>query len=246
MRLGKSSMQGPQANSMKFTSLPPMKRPPGVLQFFRSLGSTWQGNRARRDGDLASQTRFPHSEFIEPLETRQALGLMPKDIVIGYIGRSPEAQNHNFILEILTEAHRMNSHVRLLLVGGGLIRLNLEERAIALGLHSLIVFTSALLDASQRLQAMDVLAVPSKGQIPDLAVLKAQAAGLPCVIAANITTKAVVIDSLVTRLPAESAAHAWAATLLERAAESRSASENFSFNKNASLERLAAIYRTTQ
>jgi glycosyltransferase involved in cell wall biosynthesis len=198
---------GLPAASTKSTDLP-MR----VLQVLQALNP----------GGIKIEVDSP-GEWIEPLETRETLGLSADQIVIGHVGRFVDAKRYRLLLEILVAAHRMNPRCRLLLAGDGPLRAAIEKRAESMDIRKLVVFAGKRFDNARVLQAMDVLAFPSK-------FTGARAAGIPCVGAMAVQP--------------DSPAQTWAVLILERAAHSRSLSPESP--RDASLERLAAIYRTTR
>jgi glycosyltransferase involved in cell wall biosynthesis len=115
---------------------------------------------------------------------RAGWGLERDAVVLGHVGRFEPQKNHAFLLEILAAARRIDPRVRPLLMGDGPLRPWVERRAAELGLRA--VFTGSRGDVPRlMLGAMDAFVFPSRFEGLGLAMVEAQAAGLP-VIAADV------------------------------------------------------------
>lgn len=135
-------------------------------------------------------------------EYRQSMGLDGK-LVIGHVGRFHEAKNHDFLLESVAALQAFRPDAVLLLVGDGELRTEIERKIEELGLRGRVILTGNRGDVSELMQAMDLLAFPSKWEGLPVTIVEAQAAGLPCLISDRITHD-VDLSSLVRRLPIDS------------------------------------------
>lgn len=116
---------------------------------------------------------------------------VPEDaFVIGHIGRFNEVKNHFKILDIFESIKRKNKDAYLVLVGDGPLRKEIEELAKERNLKSAIKFLGIRNDVSNILQAMDVFLMPSLYEGLPVALVEAQAAGLPCVVSDSVTLEA--------------------------------------------------------
>jgi glycosyltransferase involved in cell wall biosynthesis len=159
--------------------------------------------------DLAS---FAHAG--DRRETRQALGLPDDALVIGHVGRFHERKNHRLLLEIAVEVAARAPAAHLLLVGEGELRPAIAARAEELQIADRTVFTGARSDIPRLMQAMDVFVFPSYHEGLGLAVLEAQASGLPCILAADLPEEVDVVPGLVSRVPRTVSAASWAEAVL--------------------------------
>lgn len=157
-------------------------------------------------------SRFTPDEDVR-LKYREDMGLRDS-FVIGHVGRLHEAKNHSFLLEAFAIAHERNDAARLLLVGDGELRGEIEEKIGTLGIGDAVIMTGNRQDVPQLMQCMDVLAFPSRWEGMPVTLVEAQSAGLPCLISDNITHD-VDLSPLIRRLPIDDAG-AWAAELLRR------------------------------
>ena len=165
------------------------------------------------------------------------------------MGRFDRAKNHWFLTEIAAEVMRRRPMTRLLLLGDGGTRRAIEERVKNLGIAEKTIFAGTRTDVAQFLEAADAMVFPSLWEGLGLALVEAQAAGLPCVISDVIPEEADIVPSLIHRVSlAESAAY-WAERLLAAARDSAPLEtgalvsvEDSSFNVLHSVEELYALY----
>ncbi|MHC5269462.1 glycosyltransferase family 1 protein [Enterococcus sp. LJL98] len=133
--------------------------------------------------------------------------------VIGHVGRFVHAKNHTFLIEIFKEISDINSSAVLLLVGEGEEKKNIEKKVRDLGLTSRVIFTGVRDDIPNILQALDVFLFPSLFEGLGLAVIEAQASGLPSIISDNIPLE-VEITNLVKFISLKAEKTAWAKEVL--------------------------------
>lgn len=122
-----------------------------------------------------------------------------EDFVVMHVGRMIYAKNHEFLLDAFRELLKAEPTAKLVLVGDGELRRQIEEKAAALPQNSVLLL-GARTDIPRLLQAADVFAFPSIFEGLPVTMIEAQAAGLPCVKSDTITDECIVTD-LVTSLP---------------------------------------------
>jgi glycosyltransferase involved in cell wall biosynthesis len=147
-------------------------------------------------------------------ELRQQLGIPEDAPVVGHIGRLAEEKNQAFLLRVGTRLISREPRARLVIVGGGGLRLELETTARRLGLQQRVVFTGPREDVAELLGGVfDAFALPSRREGLPAVVLEAQAAGLPCVVSEHTPDEAVVLPELVERVALDRGPAAWADAL---------------------------------
>ncbi len=142
---------------------------------------------------------------------RQALGL--DGLVIGHIGRLVDVKNHSFLLRVFQSFLKKVPGARLLLVGDGPLRSQIEAQARVLGLGERVMLLGERMDIPQLLCAMDAFVLPSKFEGFPVATLEAQSTGLPCLLADTVPRKMGITD-LVAFCSLQEAPEAWADRLL--------------------------------
>ena len=134
-------------------------------------------------------------------EIRRKYGL-EDSFVIGHVGHLAQVKNQIFLIRLLPELLKARPETRLLLLGEGLDRPMLTDQVEALGLQEAVTFTGNVDNVGAFMSAMDVFAFPSLYEGMPLALMEAQANGLPCLISDKIPSDAVVTDQAVS-LPLE-------------------------------------------
>jgi glycosyltransferase involved in cell wall biosynthesis len=143
---------------------------------------------------------------------RSELGLGDNFTVI-HVGRMVYAKNHEFLLDAFRELLHTEPGAKLVLIGDGELRPEIEAKAAQLPAGSVLILGSRT-DISRLLQAADVFAFPSHFEGLPVTMIEAQTAGLPCVKSDTITDECVVTD-LVTSLPITDPA-LWAEEILKK------------------------------
>ena len=123
-----------------------------------------------------------------------------QNLVIGHVGRFDAQKNHTFLLDIFSECVNIVPNARLLLVGDGEGRTQIQEKAKSLGLEEKVIFTGVRNDVADLLQAMDVFVFPSLYEGVPVTMIEAQASGLPCVISDGVPKDCVITSGLVTSM----------------------------------------------
>jgi glycosyltransferase involved in cell wall biosynthesis len=112
---------------------------------------------------------------------REELGFGPQDVVLIFIGRLGPEKNVPFLVRSFAGAIQANDHLRLVLIGDGPERANLEDRVERSGLHDQVKLLGSLPYAQvPRYMAMaDAFVTASVTEVHPLTVIEAMAAGLP-------------------------------------------------------------------
>ena len=118
-------------------------------------------------------------------DLKQTLGIDPHVNVIGTIGRLAPEKGYQFLIDAV--ARLSKSHVenfRLVLVGDGPLRAQLERQARRQGIDHLVIFAGFRPDVSALLGAFDIVAFSSICEALPVALLEAMAAGR-CIVATS-------------------------------------------------------------
>jgi len=114
---------------------------------------------------------------------RQKFGFKQDDIVLTYMGRLGIEKNLPFLLRSFAGIANTYENVRLLVIGDGSDRENLEERVRLMGLAERVHFTGMVPynDLPAYLAAADAFVTASVSEVHPLSVIEALASGLPVV-----------------------------------------------------------------
>lgn len=118
---------------------------------------------------------------------REKLGFANDNIVIGHVGGFYNVKNHKFLVEVFSQLHKQNSLYRLLLVGDGELRLDIESQIKNLGLDKEVKLTGRVQDVHNYLNAMDIIVMPSLFEGLPLALIEQQANGLHCIVSDTVS-----------------------------------------------------------
>jgi glycosyltransferase involved in cell wall biosynthesis len=182
------------------------------------FGERWNGHPNRRIVRLGIDLA-PFAVPWDRAVVRRALDLSADSMVIGHVGNRVWAKNHEFMIEVAAEVVAKEPLAKLLLIGHGLSDPNLAHQIRTLGLSGRVHILGPRDDVPRlMLGAMDLFLFPSHYEGLGLALIEAQAAGLPCVVSTGVPEEADVIPELIQRLPVSAPPAAWAAAVLEGAA----------------------------
>ncbi len=132
---------------------------------------------------------------------RAELGLSEGQRVIGMIARLVDFKNHDFMLDVMALDESISGNCILLIVGDGPLRAMLESRVVSLGLTDRVRFLGLRDDVPRILGALDVIAMPSLYEGLPVALVEAQAAGVPVVASDRVTREGDLGLGLISWLP---------------------------------------------
>lgn len=116
-------------------------------------------------------------------EAREKLSLPRSAFVIGTVGRLSVAKGHRYLLDafrlVLDEENRLD--LRLVLIGDGSLRRELERTVSDLGLEKRVSFLGTRRDVPDCLRAFDLFVFPSLWEGQGVALIEAMAAGIPII-----------------------------------------------------------------
>lgn len=127
--------------------------------------------------------------------TRKEYNLCGK-FVLGHIGRYHYQKNHEFLIDIFNEVHKLDSSAMLLLVGYGELKDDIFEKIKRLGLSDNVIDLGGREDIAQFYNAMDCFVLPSFYEGLPVVGIEAQATGLPCVFSSEVTDETKITDNV--------------------------------------------------
>ncbi len=121
--------------------------------------------------------------FSNPAKRRERaeFGFRPDHIVLTYMGRLGPEKNLSFLLRAFAGTAQAYHHVRLLVIGDGPERENLQDQARNMGVESKVCFTGMVpyAELPGYLAAADTFVTASVTEVHPLSVIEAMATGLP-------------------------------------------------------------------
>ncbi len=134
--------------------------------------------------------RFCYNESVRK-EFREKYGLENK-LVIGHVGRFREQKNHRKLIEIFEAFCQKRKNGKLLLIGDGVLKKEIEEIAKKKSLDVLFVGLSN--EVERWFQTMDVMVFPSLYEGLPMGIIEAQATSLPCLLSNTISPMTAITD----------------------------------------------------
>lgn len=154
-------------------------------------------------------------EFIEEnrKKIRDKYEILEGDILVGNISKINNQKNHPFIVDIFYEMLKLSANVRLILVGDGPLRSNVEQKVKQLGLAPKVIFIGMSECSEIYLSAMDYFLLPSLWEGLPLSLVEAQANGLKC-FASDVVTKQSNVTGRVEYISLKTEPERWANIIL--------------------------------
>jgi len=112
----------------------------------------------------------------------------------GVVGRLTEQKGHTYLLRAWVQVTTVFPETRLLVVGDGPLRGELQRRAHDLGLGDSVIFAGRREDVPRIMAALDVVALPSLWEGFGLVLLEAMAVGRPIVASRVSAIPEIVVD----------------------------------------------------
>jgi glycosyltransferase involved in cell wall biosynthesis len=152
---------------------------------------------------------------------RARLGIAGTDLAMAHVGRFEDQKNHAFLVHVAAAVMRRHQGARLLLVGDGRLRLGVERACERLGIRRCVDFLGVRRDVPEILAASDVFVFPSAWEGLGIAVVEAQAAGVPAVVSEAVPLEADLRCGLFRRLALSRSAEEWAPAVEDAACAPR-------------------------
>jgi glycosyltransferase involved in cell wall biosynthesis len=122
----------------------------------------------------------------------------PRDaLLIGHVGRFDVQKNHIFLVTVFSELLRRLPSAHLFLVGDGQLKHEIAILIKSYGMHEHVHMLGIREDVPQVLSAMDLFLFPSLYEGLPVALVEAQAAGLPCVVSDSVSNEADIKAGLI-------------------------------------------------
>ncbi|MGQ9611022.1 MAG: glycosyltransferase family 4 protein [bacterium] len=128
---------------------------------------------------------------------REELGILENELVIGNVARLVPVKDHHTLLASFSKVSQLISNVRLVIVGDGPLRTELENFCAELELSDKIIFLGKRRDISELMSIFDIFVLSSISEGLSLTLLEAMAAKKP-VVATHVGGNPEVVQDNVT------------------------------------------------
>lgn len=143
---------------------------------------------------------------------RRELG-MEDHFVIGHVGRLDYQKNHSYLLEVFREVLVKKPEARLVLVGDGHLRKEIEAKIREENLTESVYLAGVRQDVQRLMNAFDVFCFPSHFEGLGMVLIEAQANGLRCVTSTAVPEEADITGET-EFLSTQELPHMWADAVL--------------------------------
>ena len=172
---------------------------------------TGVSNKVRVIPNGIDVTRFSFN-VQDRVEIRALYGIPENAFVIGHVGRFCQEKNQEFLIGLL-KAIPAEMEGRLLLLGDGPLRGEIEDRASRLGLRERVIFAGLQSETWKFYSAMDAFCMPSIHEGLPVSAVEAQANGLPLFLSENVSHDT-DLGGVKAFLPINEGVDAWVEKLL--------------------------------
>lgn len=140
---------------------------------------------------------------------REMFKIEASETILGHVGRFVDAKNHKFLIEIFKEYLKLNQNSRLILVGDGPLKQQIETLIKEENIQDKVILLGNRNDINKLVNALDIIVFPSIYEGLPVTLVETQANGLPAIISSSIS-KEVVVSKCIHFLSLEKSAEDWA------------------------------------
>lgn len=161
------------------------------------LASEWMFSRKKDDNVIMINNGVDLKHFIYNSDIRKKIRNnlnIENYVVLGTVGNLSYAKNPELLIDIFYNLKNKDKY-RLLFVGDGANRQEVEMYAKNRGVYECCVFLGNSEDVSQLLNAMDIYIMTSRFEGLPVSAVEAQANGLPCILSESITKETKMLDT---------------------------------------------------
>lgn len=162
------------------------------------LASDWMFGKNKNVHIVKNGVNLKKFKFskLERETLRSRLGISENEFLIGHIGRFNYQKNHTFLIDIFLEIHKICPEAKLLLLGDGELKNDIEDKVYVFNLEQSVLFEGIKSNISEYLSAMDLFLFPSLFEGLPVVLVEAQANGLTSVISNEISKEVVLSNNI--------------------------------------------------
>lgn len=179
--------------------------------------------------------------FENKMNKRQELDIDMETFVIGNIGRLEKQKNQSYLLDVFSELLKIIPESKLLLIGEGSLRKELENKIQSMNLNSNVLLLGERKDIPDLLAIMDVFVMTSIYEGLPMVGLEAQAAGLKLVLADTISPDTKVTDN-VTFVSLDETPEGWVNKIIKKPYSNKMTKELETYDVSYTTKQMEKIY----
>jgi len=128
--------------------------------------------------------------FSEEARAKKRAELQINGTLLGNVGRLSAEKNQLFLLDVYKEYRELHPDSRLIIVGDGEMKTEIEKKAERLGIGDGVIMYGEAKEIPELLSAMDIFLFPSAVEGLGIAAIEAQASGLPVITSEGVPESA--------------------------------------------------------
>ncbi len=176
------------------------------------------------------------------INERKKLNIPDTVKVIGHIGRFQKQKNHIFLLDVFSKIVKRDANYRLVLIGDGVLREEIEKEIELLGLNDYVIKMGQILNASKMLSMFDLFLLPSLYEGFPTVILEAQSNGLKSIVSSTVTPSIAITD-LVEFMDLKANLNEWADKIMGcNLKRTNTALYNSEIKKNYDLKKVTELF----
>ncbi len=120
-------------------------------------------------------------------EIREKFGVLDNHVLLGHVGLFINTKNQGFLIDIMDQLKGLGEKYKLLLLGQGELKCQVEKKVAVLGLDKQVFFAGVSDEVEKYYSAFDLFVLPSFYEGLPLVLVEAQTSGLQCLVSDTVT-----------------------------------------------------------
>lgn len=145
---------------------------------------------------------------------RDKYNINDNNIVLGNTSRLSKQKNPLFLLDLFNKIYQKNNEYKLVLVGDGDLKEDVEKKILELNLTNAVILVDGVKNVGSYLSLFDFFVFPSLYEGFGISLLEAQINGLYCFVNNNVPNEVIINDSSIIKNNLDDLEH-WEESILQ-------------------------------
>ena len=129
------------------------------------------------------------------MNIRQKYNISDDEVCVGVVGRMSKPKNPFFIVELANQLRKRDFKFKLIWVGDGELRKEVEKKMARCWLSEDVILTGVKKNINEYYSAFDVFVLPSKNEGLGIVAVEAQQNGVPVLISNKVPNEVIITDN---------------------------------------------------
>lgn len=156
---------------------------------------------------------------------RKEYGILENEFLIGNVGRLAPQKNQLFLIEIMKDIVKKDNNTKLMIVGDGTLREQLETKIDEYSLNKNVILVKGTSEVNKYYSAFDCFVLPSLYEGLGIVNIEAQVSGLDVIVSKEVPVEAKITENL-KYLDLNLGAEKWANEILNLKEKKRNLLDN--------------------